>query len=168
MEETLPLAVAKGIVSKVLSFASEVVTLASVCQGDLESLALKLERVRALLCDAESKQPPLGMVESWLRKVKVAACDAEVVFDKFNYEFLRQEIEVKGGIKSKGGDVSEENGGDADDIQPIELQGWPRLNSLPQQLQHRIPSGSRFGLNVTYFRVSILMNPNDHQIELLP
>ncbi|XP_023929483.1 putative disease resistance protein RGA3 [Quercus suber] len=92
---------AEVIVSRVISFATELIGNAWGCEEELRGLGESLTMIRAVLTDAERRQVRDDYVKLWLRKLEDVAYEADDVLDEFIYENLRQKIEVENKRKRK-------------------------------------------------------------------
>ncbi|XP_038979668.1 putative disease resistance protein RGA4 isoform X2 [Phoenix dactylifera] len=77
---------------------------------DLKELKRTLERIRAVLHDAEEREIRDESVKLWLRELKEVAYDADDVLDEYQYEVLRAQVEGRASRKRKRveGDDEEE------------------------------------------------------------
>ncbi|XP_038979616.1 putative disease resistance protein RGA3 isoform X2 [Phoenix dactylifera] len=80
---------------------------------DLKELKRTLERIRAVLHDAEEREIRDESVKLWLRELKEVAYDADDVLDEYQYEVLRAQVEGRASRKRKRveGDDEEEVSG---------------------------------------------------------
>ncbi|XP_050259180.1 disease resistance protein RGA2-like [Quercus robur] len=92
---------AEEIVSRVISFATELIGNARSCKEELRGLGESLTMIRAVLTDAERRQVRDESVKLWLQKLEDVAYEADDVLDEFMYENLRQKIEVENERKRK-------------------------------------------------------------------
>uniref|UniRef100_A0A7N2RCP0 Disease resistance protein RGA3 n=2 Tax=Quercus lobata TaxID=97700 RepID=A0A7N2RCP0_QUELO len=92
---------AEEIVSRVISFATELIGNAWGCMEELRGLGESLTMIRAVLTDAERRQVRDESVKLWLQKLEDVAYEADDVLDEFMYENLRQKIEVENERKRK-------------------------------------------------------------------
>ncbi|KAM4105761.1 hypothetical protein ACB094_04G017000 [Castanea mollissima] len=92
---------AEEIVSRVISFATELIGNAWGCEEELRGLGESLIMIRAVLTDAERRQVRDESVKLWLQKLEDVAYEADDVLDEFMYENLRQKIEVENERKRK-------------------------------------------------------------------
>ncbi|KAM7461479.1 hypothetical protein LguiA_029600 [Lonicera macranthoides] len=103
MMTTLPLIIAKEMMSKLLSFTSDEEIMS---QSLLSSLGFKEEELKRLQQTAEMVQALLfyvsakkriqwnESVRTWLKKLNDVAYDADAVLEEFNYEILRRKVEI--------------------------------------------------------------------------
>ncbi|KAM4105759.1 hypothetical protein ACB094_04G016800 [Castanea mollissima] len=96
---------AEEIVSRVISFATELIGNAWGCEEELRGLGESLTMIRAFLTDAERRQVRDESVKLWLQKLEDVAYEADDVLDEFAYENLRQKIEVGNQRKRKVRDI---------------------------------------------------------------
>ncbi|KAL4631992.1 hypothetical protein ACB092_04G019800 [Castanea dentata] len=92
---------AEEIVSRVISFATELIGNAWGCEEELRGLAESLTMIRAVLTDAERRQVRDESVKLWLQKLEDVAYEADDVLDEFMYENLWLKIEVENERKRK-------------------------------------------------------------------
>ena len=92
---------AEEVVSRVISFATELIGHAWGCKEELRGLGESLTMIRAVLTDAERRQVRDESVKLWLQKLEDVAYEADDVLDEFMYENLRQKIEVENERKRK-------------------------------------------------------------------
>ncbi|KAK9997571.1 hypothetical protein SO802_022257 [Lithocarpus litseifolius] len=92
---------AEEIVSRVISFATELIGNSWGCTEELRGLGESLTMIRAVLTDAERRQVRDESVNLWLQKLEDVAYEADDVLDEFMYENLRQKIEVENERKRK-------------------------------------------------------------------
>ncbi|KAM7461389.1 hypothetical protein LguiA_029510 [Lonicera macranthoides] len=98
MDETLEWVIAKEMMSKLLSFASdqeeEEIISSWGFQKELKSLQETAEMVQALIFDASTNgKTHLESVGIWLKKLNTVAYDADAVLEDFNYQTLRLKLE---------------------------------------------------------------------------
>ncbi|XP_030940127.1 putative disease resistance protein RGA1 [Quercus lobata] len=96
---------AEEIISRVISFATELIGNAWGCEEELRGLGESLTMIRAVLTDAERRQVKDESVKLWLQKLEDVAYEADDVLDEFAYENLRQKIEVGNQRKRKVRDI---------------------------------------------------------------
>lgn len=85
--------VASGLVSKLVSLATDEVILAWNVHQDLESLREKLEFINDLLSDATTKKLTMSTVQHWFNKLEAVARVANIFLDELAYEVTRQKVE---------------------------------------------------------------------------
>ena len=95
MAEVVVSVVAKGIIAKVVSLASEHISSAWGFKEELEKLRVSLTKIQAVLHDAEKRQVSHEPVRIWLLELKDVAYRADNVLDEFGYEILRQKVETQ-------------------------------------------------------------------------
>ncbi|XP_004306133.1 PREDICTED: disease resistance protein RGA2-like [Fragaria vesca subsp. vesca] len=88
---------AEGILSKVSSLAANKIALAWGFKAELEKLRQSLSYIQDLLGSAaDQRLDDRGKaVEEWVKKLKQVAEDADDVLDEFEYELLRQQVELR-------------------------------------------------------------------------
>ncbi|XP_050243143.1 putative disease resistance protein RGA4 isoform X4 [Quercus robur] len=101
MAETILSVVAEEIIGKLISVATEQISLAWGFEGELTKLRYSLTTIQAVLADAERRQVSDEVVRLWLRRLKDVAYDADDVLDEFAYEILRRKVEIRNQMKRK-------------------------------------------------------------------
>ncbi|CAN6693148.1 unnamed protein product [Malus baccata var. baccata] len=91
---------AEGILNKVLSLAGQEFSLAWGFKAELRKLQKSLASIKPFLVDV-ADQPQAPAIESWVKKLKEVAEDAEDVLDEFKYEVDRRKVEIQNHIKKK-------------------------------------------------------------------
>ena len=95
MAEFVLSVVAKGLMGKVMSLASEHIGTAWGFKEELGKLEESLNKIQAVLHDAEKRQVSDESVKIWLLQLKDVAYKADNVLDEFGYEILRQKVETQ-------------------------------------------------------------------------
>ena len=95
MAEVVVSVVAKGIIAKVVSLASEHISSAWGFKEELEKLRESFTKIQAVLHDAEKRRVSDESVRIWLLELKDVAYGADNVLDEFGYEILRQKVETQ-------------------------------------------------------------------------
>nr|POF24247.1 putative disease resistance protein rga1 [Quercus suber] len=93
------------IVSKLISYATKLISSARGCEDELRGIRQSLTMIRAVLTDAERRQVRDESVKLWLQMLEDVAYEADDVLDEFAYENLRQKIEVGNQRKRKVRDI---------------------------------------------------------------
>ncbi|XP_030940137.1 putative disease resistance RPP13-like protein 1 [Quercus lobata] len=88
MAETILSVFADEILGKLISVATEQISLAWGFKEDLTRLLDSLEMIQDVLADAERRQESDRSVRRWLQRLKDVAYDADDVLDEFAYEIL--------------------------------------------------------------------------------
>ncbi|XP_065625004.1 putative disease resistance protein RGA3 isoform X2 [Quercus suber] len=101
MAETILTVFADEILGKLISVATEQVSLAWGFKEDLTRLLDSLEMIQDVLADAERRQESDRSVRRWLQRLKDVAYDADDVLDEFAYEILRRKVEIRNQMKRK-------------------------------------------------------------------
>ncbi|KAM4078333.1 hypothetical protein ACB094_09G029100 [Castanea mollissima] len=101
MAETILSVVAEEILGKLISIATEQISLAWGFEGELTKLRGSLTTIKAVLADAERRQVRDEVVRLWLQRLKDVAYDADDVLDEFAYEILRRKVEIRNQMKRK-------------------------------------------------------------------
>ena len=101
MAETILSVVAEEMLKKVISVATEQISLALGFKEDLTRLRESVEMIQAVLADAERRQVGDEAVRLWLQRLKDVAYDADDVLDEFAYEILRRKVEIRNQMKRK-------------------------------------------------------------------
>ncbi|KAL4605504.1 hypothetical protein ACB092_09G034300 [Castanea dentata] len=101
MAETTLSVVAEEIIGKLISIATEQISLALGFEGELTKLRDSLTTIQAVLADAERRQVSDEYVRLWLRRLKDVAYDADYVLGEFAYEILRRKVEIQNQMKRK-------------------------------------------------------------------
>ncbi|KAK1388288.1 hypothetical protein POM88_016466 [Heracleum sosnowskyi] len=84
---------ASGLVSKLVSLATEEIIQAWNVHEDLETLRERLESIVALLSDAHTKKLSMSVVHNWFNKLEDVAHVAVVFMDQLAYEVTRRKVE---------------------------------------------------------------------------
>uniref|UniRef100_A0A7N2MTP7 Uncharacterized protein n=2 Tax=Quercus lobata TaxID=97700 RepID=A0A7N2MTP7_QUELO len=93
------------IVSKLISYATKLISSARGCEDELRGIRQSLTMIRAVLTDAERRQVRDESVKFWLQMLEDVAYEADDVLDEFAYESPRQKIEVGNQRKRKVRDI---------------------------------------------------------------
>ena len=101
MAETILSVFADKILGKLISVATEQISIAWGFKEDLTRLLDSLEMIQDVLADAERRQESDRSVRRWLQRLKDVAYDADDVLDKFAYEILWREVEIRNQMKRK-------------------------------------------------------------------
>ncbi|XP_050256547.1 putative disease resistance protein RGA4 isoform X2 [Quercus robur] len=101
MAETILSVFADEILGKLISVATEQISLAWGFKEDLTRLLDSLEMIQDVLADAERRQESDRSVRRWLQRLKDVAYDADDVLDEFAYEILRRKVEIRNQMKRK-------------------------------------------------------------------
>ncbi|XP_075637529.1 putative disease resistance protein RGA4 [Castanea sativa] len=101
MAESILSVVAEEIIGKLISIATEQISLAWGFKGELTKLRDSLTTIQAVLADAERRQVSDEYVRLWLRRHKDVAYDADYVLGEFAYEILRRKVEIQNQMKRK-------------------------------------------------------------------
>uniref|UniRef100_A0A7N2MVT1 Disease resistance protein RGA3 n=1 Tax=Quercus lobata TaxID=97700 RepID=A0A7N2MVT1_QUELO len=105
MTEGIVSSITGEIVSKLISYATKLISSARGCEDELRGIRQSLTMMRAVLADAEKRQVKDESVKLWLRMLEDVAYEADDVLDEFAYENLRQKIEVGNQRKRKVRDI---------------------------------------------------------------
>ncbi|KAK4583167.1 hypothetical protein RGQ29_026097 [Quercus rubra] len=101
MAETILSVVAEEILGKLISVATEQISLAWGFKGELTKLRDSLTTIQAVLAAAERRQMRDEVVRLWLQRLKDVAYDADDVLDEFAYDILRRKVEIRNQMKRK-------------------------------------------------------------------
>ena len=101
MAETILSVFADEILGKLISVATEQISLAWGFKEDLTRLLDSLEMIQDVLADAERRQESDRSVRRWLQRLKDVAYVADDVLDEFAYEILRRKVEIRNQMKRK-------------------------------------------------------------------
>ncbi|XP_030925031.1 putative disease resistance protein RGA4 [Quercus lobata] len=101
MAETILIVGAEEIIGKLISVATEQISLAWGFEGELTKLRDSLTTIQAVLADAERRQGSEEFVKLWLRRLKDVAYDADYVLGELDYEILRRKVEIRNQMKRK-------------------------------------------------------------------
>ncbi|XP_030964412.1 putative disease resistance protein RGA3 [Quercus lobata] len=101
MAENILSVVAEEIVGKLISLATEQISLSWGFKEDLKRLRDSLTTIQAVLADAERRQAREEQVRLWLRRLKDVSYDADDVLDDLAYEILRRKVEIQNQMKRK-------------------------------------------------------------------
>ena len=93
--------VAGEILKKVISLATEQISLAWGFKDELTRLRNSLTTIQAVLADAERRQVRDEFVKLWLQRLKDIAYDVDDVLDELAYENLRRKVEIQNQMKRK-------------------------------------------------------------------
>ena len=99
MAETILSVFADEILGKLISVATEQISLAWGFREDLTRPLDSLEMIQDVLADAERRQESDRSVRRWLQRLKDVAYDADDVLDEFAYEILRRKVEIRNQMK---------------------------------------------------------------------
>ena len=105
MTEGIVSSITGEIVSKLISYATKLISSARGCEDELRGIRQSLTMIRAVLTDAERRQVRDESVKLWLQMLEDVAYEADDVLDEFAYESLRQRIEVGNQRKRKVRDI---------------------------------------------------------------
>ncbi|XP_004306155.1 PREDICTED: putative disease resistance protein RGA3-like [Fragaria vesca subsp. vesca] len=94
---------AEGILTKVSLLAANKIALARGFHTELEKLRQSLSNIQDFLGSAaDQRLDDRGKaVETWVKKLQQVAEDADDVLDEFEYELLRQQVELRNHMKRK-------------------------------------------------------------------
>ncbi|XP_061947428.1 putative disease resistance protein RGA3 [Populus nigra] len=101
MEEAFATEIAKSLLGKLSSFASEEFCLAWGLDADLDHLEEILSAINAVLHDAEKQQEQNDKIRLWLQKLREVLYDAEDVLDEVECETLRRKVVKTTGSTSR-------------------------------------------------------------------
>ncbi|KAM3749985.1 hypothetical protein ACB098_04G002700 [Castanea mollissima] len=101
MAEIILSVFADEILGKLISVATEQISLARGFKEALTRLLDSLEMIQDVLADAERRQESDWSVRHWLQRLKDVAYDADDVLDEFAYEILRRKVEIRNQMKKK-------------------------------------------------------------------
>ncbi|XVF29654.1 hypothetical protein REPUB_Repub15cG0140700 [Reevesia pubescens] len=88
-------AVVEVILAKVISLASEQISLALGFKEELTTLHDSITIIQALLQDANKRQEEDMAVKLWLEKLRDIAYEADDVLDEFAYDLLRRKVGIQ-------------------------------------------------------------------------
>ncbi|XP_027118565.2 putative disease resistance protein RGA3 [Coffea arabica] len=100
MEATL-VSFIKVLGEKAISIASEEFCHLVGLKKGMQLLKESLSMIQAVLHDAERRQVGEEAVKLWLEKLENVAFDADDVLDEFNYDVLRQKVQMQNQMKHK-------------------------------------------------------------------
>ncbi|XP_044508295.1 putative disease resistance protein RGA1 isoform X1 [Mangifera indica] len=92
MAETIVSVIAEKLLSKLISFTSNQVSLAWGVKNDVQELVDTLNIIKAVLLDAEEKQIHNQNLRVWLGKLKEVCYDVEDILDDVEVEDLRKQV----------------------------------------------------------------------------
>ena len=101
MAETVLSVVAEEILGRLISLATEQISLAWGFKDELMRLRESVEMIQDVLADAERRQVSDRSVMRWLQRLKDVAYDADDVLDELAYEVLRRKVEIRNHMKRK-------------------------------------------------------------------
>jgi hypothetical protein len=101
MADALLGATIKIALEKVVSFATDQISMVMGFEEELGRLRDTVELVLAVVDDAEEKQVKDRAVNLWLKRLEELASRAEHVLDEVNYEMLRRTVEDQNPLKAK-------------------------------------------------------------------
>ncbi|XP_050255792.1 putative disease resistance protein RGA4 [Quercus robur] len=101
MAETVLSVVAEEILGKLISLATEQISLAWGFKDELTRLCDSLTMIQDVLADAERRQVSDQSVMRWLQRLKDVAYDADDVLDELAYEILKRKVEIRNHMKRK-------------------------------------------------------------------
>nr|POF25700.1 disease resistance protein tao1 [Quercus suber] len=101
MAETALSVVAEEILGKLISLATEQISVAWGFKDELMRLRKSVEMIQDVLADAERRQVSDRSVMRWLQRLKDVAYDADDVLDELAYEVLRRKVEIRNHMKRK-------------------------------------------------------------------
>ncbi|XP_030940161.1 putative disease resistance protein RGA1 [Quercus lobata] len=101
MAETVLSVVAEEILGKLISLATEQISVAWGFKDELMRLRESVEMIQDVLADAERRQVSDRSVMRWLQRLKDVAYDADDVLDELAYEILRRKVEIRNQMKRK-------------------------------------------------------------------
>ncbi|KAG6742181.1 hypothetical protein POTOM_055471 [Populus tomentosa] len=101
MEEAFATEIAKSLLGKLSTYASEECCLAWGLDADLEHLEEILSAINAVLHDAEKQQEQNDKIRLWLQKLREVLYDAEDVLDEVECETLRRKVVKTTGSTSR-------------------------------------------------------------------
>ncbi|XVE80811.1 hypothetical protein DITRI_Ditri15bG0010400 [Diplodiscus trichospermus] len=94
-------AVVEVILVKVISLATQQISLVLGFKEELTMLHDSFTVIKALLQDADKRQEEDRAVKLWLERLRDIAYDADDVLDEFSYELLRKKVEVPNQMMQK-------------------------------------------------------------------
>nr|POF15949.1 putative disease resistance protein rga1 [Quercus suber] len=101
MAEIVLSVVAEEILGKLISLATEQISLAWGFKDELTRLRDSLTMIQAVLADAERRLVREEFVRLWLQRLKDVAYDADDVLDELAYEILKRKVEIRNQMKRK-------------------------------------------------------------------
>ncbi|KAM3702273.1 hypothetical protein ACJW31_04G013200 [Castanea mollissima] len=101
MAETVLSVVAEEILGKLISLATEQISVAWGFKDELTRLRDSLTTIQAVLADAERRLVREEFVRLWLQRLKDVAYDADDVLDELAYEILKRKVEIRNQMKRK-------------------------------------------------------------------
>ncbi|KAK4566197.1 hypothetical protein RGQ29_002429 [Quercus rubra] len=101
MAETVLSVVAEEILGRLISLATEQISLAWGFKDELMRLCESVEMIQDVLADAERRQVSDRSVMRWLQRLKDVAYVADDVLDELAYEILRRKVEIRNQMKRK-------------------------------------------------------------------
>ncbi|XP_044509770.1 putative disease resistance protein RGA3 isoform X2 [Mangifera indica] len=101
MVETIVSVIVEKVLDKLITLASDEVSLASSVKNDVNQLANTLNTIKVVLLDAEEKQNHNPKLRVWLEELKKVCYDAEDVLDEVEVENLRNQVVNRQSIKKK-------------------------------------------------------------------
>ncbi|XP_065627020.1 putative disease resistance protein RGA4 [Quercus suber] len=93
--------VAGEILKKVISLATEQISLAWGFKDELTQLRNSLTTIQAVLADAERRQVSEEFVRLWLQRLQDVAYQVDDVLDELAYEIVRRKVEIQNQMKRK-------------------------------------------------------------------
>ncbi|XP_044479412.1 putative disease resistance protein RGA1 [Mangifera indica] len=93
--------IAEKLLAKLITLASDEVSLAFGVKNDVEKLADTLNTIKVVLLDAEEKQNHNPKLRVWLEKLKEVCYDAEDVLDEIEVENLHNQVVNRQSITKK-------------------------------------------------------------------
>ncbi|XP_044479426.1 disease resistance protein RGA2-like [Mangifera indica] len=92
MLETIVSGIVEKVLGKLISLASDEVSLAWGVKNDVQQLADTLKTIKVVLLDAEEKQIHDSKLRVWLEKLKEVCYNAEDILDEVEVEDLRKQV----------------------------------------------------------------------------
>ncbi|XP_044509752.1 putative disease resistance protein RGA3 [Mangifera indica] len=101
MAETIVPVIAEKLFDKLITLASDEVSLTFGVKNDVEQLKDTLDTIKVVLFDAEEKQNHDPKLRVWLKKLKEVCYDAEDVLDEIEVENLHNQVVNRQSITKK-------------------------------------------------------------------
>ncbi|XP_027107192.1 putative disease resistance protein RGA3 isoform X3 [Coffea arabica] len=86
---------------KVITLASQQISLSLAFKRDLPKLKKTLTKIQAVFRDAEQKKVTLEYAKLWLKELEDVAFDADNLLDDLNYEMILRKVEIQKQVKRK-------------------------------------------------------------------
>ncbi|KAI3898484.1 hypothetical protein MKW92_006333, partial [Papaver armeniacum] len=168
------------MIAKALTYCCDEIALARGVKGELKRLAGTLQKIEAVLHDAEKQLVERNrLVKIWLEELEDVARDAEDILSELQYELLGNQMKTgtcgflsKNKMAHKIEDVNKKLDGITEDMKKFNFNNLPggsgsntlMMKNIPETFSHMNDSAAVVGRNNDKSKVLDLVNQESYSV----